>query len=281
MRAEGDFRARKSLGQNFLIHEGVVNRIVAAAALQPGEPVLEIGPGRGALTRLLARSAERVVAVEKDPWLVGYLGGKLGAWGLRHVRLVQADILRWDFGELDAGRGPRFVVLGNIPYNISSPLIETLLRNRGLFSRAILMLQQEMAARLTAAPGGKTYGAMTVLVRYATSVTHVMEVSREAFRPRPKVDSTVVRFDFEAAYPRRARDEAVFRRVVKGAFGHRRKTLMNALLRMPDPWPGEALEAAFERCGIDARRRAETLGMEDFLCLGDALALTNSNTGDT
>lgn len=281
MTAPGDFRARKSLGQNFLIHQGVVNRIVAAARLQADEPVLEVGPGRGALTVPLARSAGHVVAVEKDPWLVDYLGGKLRAAGMGHVRLVQADILRWNFEGLVAGGGSRFVVLGNIPYNISSPLIETLLRHRGLFSRAILMLQKEMAARLTAAPGGKAYGAMTVLVRYATSVTHVLDVSREAFRPRPKVDSAVVRFDFGAPYPRRARDEAVFRRVVKGAFGHRRKTLLNALLRMLEPWAAEELGAAFEHCGIDPRRRAETLDMEDFLCLSDALALTKVAGGDT
>lgn len=275
------FRPRKSLGQHFLVHQGVVNRVIGAAAIGPGEPVLEIGPGRGALTVPLARSAGTVVAVEKDPLLVDYLREKLRAAGIGNVTIHQADILRWDFQALETRDGVRHVVLGNLPYNISSPLIEKLTFHRRWVSRAVLMLQEEMALRLTAGPGKKDYGAMTVLVGYVTRVSPVLRVSREAFRPRPGVDSMVVHLDFDAPYPRRALDDEVFRKVVKAAFGQRRKTLWNALAGKSGSWPRECVAAACESCGVDPRRRGETLDMEEFLCLSDALALTNAAGGGT
>ena len=268
-------RPRKRLGQHFLVDRGIIQRIISQAGFRQSDIVLEIGPGQGALTFPLARSVGHVFAVEKDSHLAGLLKEKLSRAGIANVTLVNQDILKWDFNEISTPSSVKIQVIGNLPYNISSPFLEKLVENRSLVSRAVLMFQLEVAGRLTASPGSKAYGAMTLLVRYHAKPTAFFEVSSEAFFPRPKVNSMVLELDFERPYPRRAAHDTDLKRVVKGAFAHRRKTLLNSIKGFFPSWNREMVLEAMKKCGIDPGTRAETLDMDEFLCLGTALALTN------
>jgi 16S rRNA (adenine1518-N6/adenine1519-N6)-dimethyltransferase len=268
-------RPNKRLGQHFLVDRGIIEGIISRAGFQTSDMVLEIGPGQGALTFPLARSVGHVVAVEKDTRLAGLLEEKLSRAGIANVTLINRDILKWDFNEISNHSSAKIQVIGNLPYNISSPFLEKLVENRNLVSRAVLMFQLEVARRLTASPGSKAYGAMTLTVRYHAKPTAFFEVSAEAFFPRPKVNSMVLELDFERPYPKRAVHDGDLKRVVRGAFAHRRKTLLNSLKGFFPSWNPEMILEAMKKCGIDPGTRAETLDMDDFLCLGTALALTN------
>jgi 16S rRNA (adenine1518-N6/adenine1519-N6)-dimethyltransferase len=264
----GAFRPKKSLGQHFLKDPLVIERILDGAKFDKSSTVLEIGPGMGALTLPLASCVRQVIAVEKDGTLAKKLTADLLREGVGNVTVVHEDVLKVDLARLS---GEKIEVVGNIPYNISSPLIEKLIRNRELVSRAILTLQHELAARLTASPGNKQYGALTVLVRYHAHLSPVLEIPRDAFYPKPKVSSSVVEFEFSKPYPRRVDPEPFFRKVVRAAFAHRRKTLLNSLRGTFPTWDVQSLVKAMERCAIDPRRRAETLGVDDFINLTEAL----------
>ena len=267
-------RPRKSLGQHFLTDRDVVRKIISRAGFHAADRVLEIGPGRGALTFSLAKQVARVAAVEKDPRLAELLGEKLARAGLSNVAIHNRDILRVPFEEIFPA-SPRFHVMGNLPYNISTPLLERLVRHRDRISRAVLMFQSEVADRITANPGIKDYGALTVWVQYHARARVLLRVPGKAFYPRPRVGSAVIEIDFEKPYPRRALEDAGFRRILKGAFAHRRKTIVNSLTATVPSWSRPRVRRALEDCGIDPGRRAETLDMEDFLCLEAALSLTD------
>jgi 16S rRNA (adenine1518-N6/adenine1519-N6)-dimethyltransferase len=268
-RRSGAFRPKKSLGQHFMRDPLVIERILDGANFHSDSTVLEIGSGMGALTFPLASRVRHVIAVEKDGALAGKLRAGLRREGVGNVTLIHEDVLKLDLARLS---GEKIEVIGNIPYNISSPLIEKLIRNRELVSRAILTLQHELAARLTASPGNKQYGALTVLIRYHAQLSPLLEVPRQAFFPKPKVSSTVVQFEFSRPYPRRVEREDFLRKVVRAAFAHRRKTLRNSLRGTFPSWDVESLLQAMERCAIDPGRRAETLGVDDFINLSEALA---------
>ena len=268
-------RPKKRLGQHFLVDRGTIQRIISHAGFQPSDIVLEIGPGQGALTFPLARSVGQVFAVEKDSHLAGLLKDKLSRAGIANVTLVNQDILKWDFNEISMPSSVKIQVIGNLPYNISSPFLEKLVENRSLVSRAVLMFQLEVARRLTASPGSKAYGAMTLMIGYHAKPKAFFEVSSEAFFPRPKVNSMVLELDFNRPYPRRAVHDADLKRVVKGAFAHRRKTLLNSLKGFFPSWNREMILEAMKKCGINPGTRAETLDMDKFLCLSTALILTN------
>jgi len=265
----GSFRPKKSLGQHFLKDPLIIERILATAKLGKRSTVLEIGAGLGALTFPLAPLVEKVIAVEKDGALAEKLSAGLNRERVGNVTLIHQDILKLDMARLS---DEKIEVIGYIPYHISSPLIEKLIHSREHISRAILTLQHELAARLTASPGNKQYGALTVLVRYHAHLSPLLEVPRQAFYPTPKVSSTVVQFDFSKPYPRRVDPEDFFRKVVRAAFAHRRKTLLNSLKGTFSSWDVQHLLQAMERCAIDPRRRAETLSMDDFVNLTGALA---------
>jgi 16S rRNA (adenine1518-N6/adenine1519-N6)-dimethyltransferase len=268
-RRSGSFRPKKSLGQHFLRDPLVIEKILEEAGHDRGATVLEIGSGLGALTFPLASRVQHVIAVEKDGALADKLRAGLAREGIGNVTLIHEDILKVDMARLSE---EKLEVIGNIPYNISSPLIEKLIRNRARISRAILTLQHELAARLTASPGNKQYGGLTVLIQYHARLSSLLQVPRQAFYPMPKVSSTVVQFEFARPYPRRVESEDFFRKVVRAAFAHRRKTLLNSLRGTFPLWDVEGMVNAMERCAINPQRRAETLGMEDFLNLGEALA---------
>ncbi|HUU81462.1 MAG TPA: 16S rRNA (adenine(1518)-N(6)/adenine(1519)-N(6))-dimethyltransferase RsmA [Acidobacteriota bacterium] len=274
------FRPQKRLGQHFLIDRQIIHKIIRSARFEASDLVLEIGPGQGALTLPLAQSVGQVVAVEKDTYLAGLLKEKLSRTQLINVTLINHDILKLDLNEIKPPSPVKIKVIGNLPYNISSPLLEKLIENRELVSRAVLMFQSEVAERLTASPGGKAYGAMTLLIQYHALPTPLLEVSRKSFYPIPKVDSMVVELDFERPYPRHTIHVDSFKRVVKGAFAYRRKTILNSLKRYGPFWNQDVILKALKSCRIDPGNRAEVLGMEDYLCLADALALTTGPSND-
>lgn len=265
-------RPRKRLGQTFLIDAGVRDRIVEAAAVGPEDAVVEVGAGTGVLTEALAERAAALLAIEVDPALCRALRQTLGE--RPGVSVVCADALAYDFaaGLRDHLRRDQAILVGNIPYAIASPLILHLLASAPRFSRLLLMVQREVAERLMAEPGTKSYGALTVLCRLRARIAGVLQVPRQAFFPRPRVDSTVIRL---APLPSTApgpADPALFHRVVRGAFGQRRKMLRNALATaLPERGRG-AIEGALAATAIHPGRRGETLSVQDYLALADALA---------
>jgi 16S rRNA (adenine1518-N6/adenine1519-N6)-dimethyltransferase len=266
----------KRLGQHFLRDPSIIEKIVALSCWRESDAVLEVGPGPGALTLPLARRVRHVVAVEKDPRMVAILAERLSREGIRNVSLIQADILRFDL-ENAGPADEKLQVAGNLPYNISSPFLEKLVEGGRRIGRAVLMLQSEFAERLTASPGTKAYGALTLWVRYHAGARRLLRVAPAAFHPRPRVDSMVLELDFERPHPHRASDDQALKRVLKAAFAHRRKTLPNSFTSSrlwKDP---DAILTALEACRISPRSRAEVLELEDFLCLTSALELTKGS----
>ena len=269
------FRPKKRLGQNFLVDPSISERIISLSGFSADDTVLEIGPGKGALTLPLARRVNHVVAVEMDIQLVEWLGGSLKKAGLSNVTLLHEDILKLDWQTLRKHFQGKIPIIGNLPYNISSPVLEKMCQNPQWMGQAVLMFQKEVAERLAAASGSKAYGALTLLVQYHARVLSLLKVLKGSFFPVPKVDSMVVSVDFENPYPRRAVHEGFFRKVVKGAFAHRRKTILNSLKgAMPDQ-TRESLLNALAACDIESGKRAEVLEMGDFLRLSSALLIDN------
>jgi 16S rRNA (adenine1518-N6/adenine1519-N6)-dimethyltransferase len=253
-------RPRKRFGQHFLADRAAIERIVAAIAPARDDRVVEIGPGQGALTAPLLERVDVLDAVEIDRDLAAALAQRFPAQRLRvHV----ADALAFDFCAL----GARLRVVGNLPYNISSPLLFHLAQQAACLRDAHFMLQLEVVERMAAPPGGRTYGRLSVMVQYHFVVEKLFRVPAGAFRPVPKVESAVVRLVPRPEGTLRARDERVFARVVAAAFGQRRKTLRNAL--------GDWLTAEqIEGSGVRPVARAETLTVGDFVRLADAAALS-------
>ncbi len=252
----------KRLGQNFLIDPNIVRKIVALAELNSSDHVLEIGPGRGILTKALCRAAGRVTAIELDPRLHAYLETRQA--DLPNVDLVCEDALAYPVESLPMGT----VVVANLPYYISTPLLFTLLDQRSRFPRMVLMLQDEVVDRLVAKPGGSDYGVLSVMAQYAAEVTKSFRVSAQCFRPRPEVASAVVLLRTNRTRLSQ-QEEAAFRALVKAAFAHRRKTLVNSL--RDEGYELHPVAETLQRLDIAPTRRAETLSVEDFLRLARAL----------
>lgn len=268
-----DLRARKELGQNFLKDPGVAAQIVALAQVQQQDIVLEIGAGLGAMTIAAARTASKVIAVEKDRRLLPLLRSELLLNGLTQVQVCPQDILSLDLHVLASEARRPLIVLGNLPYNISSQVLVQLIRQRGAVERAVLMLQKELAERICARPNCKAYGRLSVILQYCADLKPLREVKARQFFPVPKVDSMILRIDFKTRLPRAVSDEGLFMRVIQAAFGQRRKTLRNALAGGLLPLDSAAAGAVLEAVGIDPRRRAETLSVEEFIELTDQVRL--------
>ena len=251
-------RADKKLGQNFLIDENVVRQIVAAAELSEADTVLEVGPGIGTLTQGLAESKARVVAVELDTRLLPVLATTLN--GYDNVRVVHGDILKVNIME-EVG-APSFKVCANLPYYITTPIIFALLEKRLPMERLVAMVQKEVAERMAAQPGGKEYGALSVAIQYYTEPKIAFIVPPTSFIPAPAVDSAVIVCKRREKPPVEVCDEGLFFRVVKAAFSLRRKMLSNSLKNMGIK--GEQVAKWLELAGVDGKRRAETLSLEDF-----------------
>lgn len=272
---ENRFRPKKSLGQHFLKDQHVIEQIIEKADFGQTDNVLEIGPGFGALTIPLARLVNRVVAVEKDSQVIEMLREKLNTSNISNVSLLNNDILKIDFDKIVECSEEKIRVIGNLPYNISSPLLEILIRHRSHIKTAVLMFQTEFANRLLSPPNSKDYGALTVLTRYNATILPLLEISANAFYPRPKVGSKVIRIDVETQYPRRSENETLFKTVVAGAFAYRRKTIQNSLKRALKPPHVDLITNALQRCAIDPGRRAETLDMDEFINLADEFERLN------
>ncbi|MFZ0611565.1 MAG: 16S rRNA (adenine(1518)-N(6)/adenine(1519)-N(6))-dimethyltransferase RsmA [Desulfobacterales bacterium] len=266
-----NLRANKRLGQNFLADPSVAEMIVRAADISSRDVVLEIGAGLGALTFPAARQAARLYTVEKDAGLADLLRAKIDAEGQANVVVIEQDILRVDIEALAAEAGDRLVVIGNLPYNISSQILIGLISVRQAVQRAVLMFQMELAERLTASPGGRDYGRLTVMIQYCAQIEAVGRVAASKFFPRPKVDSAVLAFFFKSASPLSATPEAFFFKVVRAAFGRRRKKLHNSLAGSDLGLSADEARHALERAGIDPSRRAETLDVPEFLALSASL----------
>ena len=251
-------RADKKLGQNFLIDEQVVRQIVAAAELSEADTVLEVGPGIGTLTQGLAESKAQVVAVELDTRLLPVLATTLE--GYDNVRVVHGDILKVNIME-EVGV-PNFKVCANLPYYITTPIIFALLEKRLPMERLVAMVQKEVAERMAAQPGGKDYGALSVAIQYYTEPEIAFIVPPTSFIPAPAVDSAVIVCKRREKPPVEVCDEALFFRVVKAAFSLRRKMLSNSLKNMGIK--SEQVAKWLELAGVDGKRRAETLSLEDF-----------------
>ncbi len=261
-------RPRKRWGQHFLVSRRALEAILAAARVERADTVLDIGAGLGTLTAALAERAGDVVAIERDPCLLPALQATVGAYA--NVRVVAADIMATDLNGLFDRPGPRKVV-ANLPYNIASPLIVTLLEQPLGISRLLLTVQREVAARIAASPGGHDYGALSVAVQYRALASVVGRIPPGAFYPAPEVDSAIVLLDVRDHPAVAVDDEVAFFAVVRASFAQRRKTLRNALAGGLACEP-EDVEVAAQRAGIDPRRRGETLTLDEFAGLARALA---------
>lgn len=259
-------RPRKRFGQNFLRDPAIINRIVDA--IQPGsdDHLVEIGPGQGALTEHLVTASDRVDAVELDRDLVP---GLLASFSIYSgFRLHSADALGFDFKAL-ADDGAPLRVVGNLPYNISTPLIFKLLQNAAIIRDMYFMLQLEVVQRLAAQPGSKHWGRLGIMTQYHCQVEHLFDVPPEAFDPPPRVWSAVVRLEPWDTSPWTACDEGQLRRVVQAAFAQRRKTLRNNLKGLMGIDALEALD-------IDPGARAETLDLSQFIAIANAMEATHA-----
>jgi len=255
--------ASKRLGQNFLVDGAVVKDIVAAAEIVAGDRVLEIGPGIGTLTQGLLEAGAHVAAVELDKKLPAVLAETLASY--EHLRVVPGDILKTDIRALMENQP--FKVAANLPYYITTPILLALLEQRLPITHIVTMVQKEVAERMIAAPGSKIYGALSVAVQYHTEPRIVREVAPRSFIPAPEVASAVIACRKREKPPVEVEDERMFFRVVRAAFGQRRKTLANALLGVGAS--KTAVRRALEEAGIDAQRRGETLRLAEFAHLAN------------
>ncbi len=257
---------RKALGQHFLHDPNIVRKIIALAEIKPNETVVEIGPGRGILTRALNETGSKIFAIELDRSLDEQLQKEFK--DSPNVRIIQADALVYPFENIPAP----FAVVANLPYSISTPLLFRLLELRSRISRMVLMLQLEVARRITAREGGKEYGLLSVGIQFYADPRLEFVVPRGCFKPPPRVDSAVIRLTMRTTPKVAVKDEAFFFRVVRAGFGHRRKSLRNAL--KDGGFPADAVEKALSAASItngNPQRRAETLSIEDFARLADEL----------
>ncbi|MBR5909879.1 MAG: 16S rRNA (adenine(1518)-N(6)/adenine(1519)-N(6))-dimethyltransferase RsmA [Schwartzia sp.] len=261
-----NLHASHRLGQNFLISPGVVRAVVEAAEIEPGDRVLEIGPGIGTLTQGLLEAGAEVTAVELDKKLPAVLAETLK--GYEHLNVVQGDILKTDIAALMGGAP--FKVAANLPYYITTPILLSLLEQKLPITRIVTMVQREVAERMTAPPGGRDYGALSVAVQYYTEPEIVLDVPPNCFLPAPEVDSAVIVCAVRQTPAVTVKDEKLFFRVVKAAFGQRRKTLSNALKTTGAS--KEEIGKALNKAKVDAARRGETLSLVEFAAVADGLA---------
>ncbi len=257
--------AIKRLGQNFLIDPNIVRKIVALAEISPNDRVLEIGPGRGVLTEVLCKAAGLVTAVEIDPRLHAYLAERQAEFP--NLTLVLDDALVYPVESLSVGT----IVVANLPYYISTPLLFRLLDQRDRFPRLVLMLQNEVADRLVAKPGSSDYGVLSVMAQYAAEITKAFRVSAQCFRPRPEVGSAVVLLRTRARRELSPEVEPKFAALVKAAFAHRRKTLVNSL--KDEGYDQKSVTGAIQELNLSPAIRAEILSVTQLIelsCLIDS-----------
>jgi|Deesub1362A_J573_1020465.scaffolds.fasta_scaffold14748_1 16S rRNA (adenine1518-N6/adenine1519-N6)-dimethyltransferase len=250
---------KRRLGQHYLFEPQILERIVSSAALEQSDLVIEIGPGKGRMTEMIATRVGMVIAIEYDQYLCEELKKKLSSF--KNIEICCQDVLKFPFQELSP-----FKVVANIPYYITTPIIFKILEKDVKLVTATLTVQKEVAERIIATPGGKDYGVLSLMVQYYTEPAILFHISRKVFVPPPKVDSSVIHLKRRDKSPVFVSDETVFFRVIRTAFSQRRKTLSNALKPL-----NKDIKLILEELGIDPIRRAETLTMEDFARIAEAL----------
>lgn len=267
------FAFSKSLGQNFLIDGNIVRKIVAEANITSKDYVLEIGPGMGTLTEELALNAKKVVAVEIDKSLLPILDETIGKY--ENVEIVSGDILKIDVNELikEKLNGGPVKVVANLPYYVTTPIIGKLIESNLNLESIIVMVQKEVAERMAAGPGSKTYGSLSVFVNFYTTPEIVVKVPKTVFMPQPKIDSAVIKLTLKKELP--DVDRVQFFRVVKAAFSKRRKTIFNALSTYGFDLDRELFKEYLIKADIKLEERAENLSVEDFIKISTILPPLN------
>lgn len=250
-------RPKKSLGQNYLTDENICRNIVNAFNIQPEDNVLEIGPGKGAITKFILEKTKNLKVIELDNENCKILSDKFP-----ELKIINKDFLKLDLSEFSSGSG-KLRIIGNIPYNITSPIIFKLADEKELIKDTQLMIQEEVAKRITANPNSKAYGIPTVILNVLSKPSLNFKVSNNCFYPKPKVDSRIIYFDFSVSREHEINDINFFRKMVKAAFGTRRKTLKNSLA---------ILDIKPENSPIDLSRRAESLSIDEFILLSNHLS---------
>ena len=261
---------RKGWGQHFLVDRNILNKVIRTAQINEKDVVLEVGPGLGEMTIGLAKKAKRVITIEIDSKLVEILKKKV--MGYPNVEVIKGDILKVDFNKLlNQGKDPVKVV-SNLPYQISTPLLFRFIESRQIFSTLNLMLQKEVAERMVAPPGGKEYGPLSIFVQLVSNLSILFFVKPAAFFPPPKVESAVIHMTWKGKPMVEVKEEEWFKKIVKGCFGYRRKTLTNALKHSDLTLPND-IEPRINKIGIDPQRRPETLSIQEFVNLAEALKM--------
>jgi 16S rRNA (adenine1518-N6/adenine1519-N6)-dimethyltransferase len=260
-------RPKKSLSQNFLINDRAAKKIVDSLDIQKDDTVLEVGAGKGALTKYLLEKAEKVIAVEIDKKLCQYLEQRF--LEKNNLVLINQDILKIEFKEL-AGQKSHLKVIGNLPYQITSPLFSFLLENRKFISLSVLMVQKEVAKRICAQPGNKDWSPLSVTVQLHSDVKALFHLKPNSFFPPPEVESSVIKIIFQRKPKLIIADEKTFFLVVRSAFGQRRKIILNSLSANLN-LPKEKVELILDKVKIDSKRRPETLSIQEFADLSKAL----------
>ena len=264
------FKFSKSLGQNFLIDDNVIDKIIGGARVKEGDKVIEVGPGIGTLTREMAKRAEKVVAVEIDKNLIPILKETLADFD--NTEVVNEDILKVDINKLvdEKLSGGPVKLIANLPYYITTPIVMKFLEEDIPVTDIVVMVQKEVADRMNAVPSTKDYGALSVAVQYYCDTEIVAKAPRHMFIPQPKVDSTVIGLHIREERKYKADNEQLFFKTVKAAFGQRRKTLLNSLSSMGVLDKAKIKEVLAE-AGIDEKRRGETLSIEEFAHLSNII----------
>jgi 16S rRNA (adenine1518-N6/adenine1519-N6)-dimethyltransferase len=261
---------RKKLGQHFLVDEELLDKIGELCQLQKEDTVVEIGPGLGGLTTRLAGRVKTVLAIEKDGKLANLLRTKIIKQ--KSIKVIHQDALHFDYHLAAAQSGGPLKVVGNLPYNIASPLTIELLRKRGSIESLVCMYQKEVAKRITASAGTRDYGVLTAVVNLYADVEEILSVGKQAFYPQPKVDSTLIRFKLLSQPREDLENEQFFMTTVKSAFSQRRKKLRNALRTcVPADVSPDFIETVCREAGIDPDRRGETLTVKEFARLANHL----------
>lgn len=271
-------KPRKKLGQSFLVDQNVIRKIFEIAQVTENDIVVEIGAGIGIITEHLAQSAAKLIAVEVDGKLVELLKDKLLKYN--NVQICCRDILKFDFGTIAGNGQQKIQVIGNVPYNISSPLLFHLISFRHVIDSFVLMLQKEVVQRLIATPGGKDYGIPSVILQMFATVEKVFDVPAGCFYPAPKVESSVIRGFFRKKPLVELVDEDFFIKLVRDAFAQRRKMLINNLKKskLMEDVSETLLKNILRINGIDGQRRSETLSIEEFGNLSNILNTKKNNS---
>lgn len=263
-----NFKFSKNLGQNFLIDQNILNKIIEAAGLDSGSSAIEIGPGIGTLTQEMAKKCDKVIAIEIDDTLIPILNESLANY--ENIKVVHSDAMKVDVRALIKEEELKNVkVVANLPYYVTTPIITKLFNEKPGIDSITIMIQREVAERIAAKPGTKEYGSISLLCQYYSDIKKICKVSPSCFMPSPKVESAVIRMDILENPSVYVKDEKLFFRIIRDAFNMRRKTLWNALKGVG--LTEEKLREAFNNASIDEKRRGETLKIEEFAALANSI----------